>query len=79
MAIYFGRTTARKVYPRKIDKQSVGIELEREQALNTMLAIASYLTAPESHKTPLIITAHKSKEKEDGATPMTFIAGKTKK
>jgi hypothetical protein len=79
MAIYFGRTTARKVYPRKIDKLSVGIELEKEQAMDTMLAIAAYLKSPESEKTQLIITAHKSKEKDNGETPMTFIAGKSKK
>jgi len=76
MAKYFGGAKATKVYPKRTKKMSFGIELDKSQAYDAMLAIASYLKSDESNDKRLIITAYKSKITKAGMVPMTFIAGK---
>lgn len=76
MAKYFGGAKATKVYPKRIRKASIGIELNKKQALDVMLAFAAYLKSPESDSKRLIMTAFKSKTTKKGEVPLTFIAGK---
>jgi hypothetical protein len=78
MAKYFGGAKATKVYPKRIQKASVGIELDKGQALDVMLALAAYLKSAESSNKRLIMTAFKSKINKKGEVPLTFIAGKSK-
>jgi len=78
MAKYYGASKATKVYPKRTKKTTFGIELDKDQAYDAMLAIAGYLKSDESDDKRLIITAFKSKANKAGMIPMTFIAGKNK-
>ena len=77
MASYFGNSSASKVYPKRIAKATVGIEMDKTQATKAMAAIANYLASPDSNSKRLIMTAYKKDTgKKSGNVPLSFIAGK---
>lgn len=77
MAMYFGSSSATKVYPKRMRKSTVGIEMDKAQAFRMVRAIMGYLVSPDSDNKRLIITAYKKNAgKKSGNVPMTFIAGK---
>lgn len=77
MAKYFGSSSATKVYPKKMRRATVGIEMDKTQAVKMVKAIMGYLVSPDSDSKRLIITAYRKKAgKKTGNVPMTFIAGK---
>jgi hypothetical protein len=66
------------VYPKKIAKSTVGIELDKHQAIKVMAALASYIAAPASDSQRLIMTAYKRNATKAGNVPISFISGKNK-
>ena len=77
MAKYFGNSSASKVYPKRMRRATVGIELDKAQATRVVAAIANYLASPDSDSKRLIMTAYKKNTgKKSGNVPLSFIAGK---
>lgn len=77
MANYFGNSSASKVYPKRMRKATVGIEMDKDQATRVVAAIAKYLVSPDSDNKRLIMTAYKKNTgKKSGNVPLSFIAGK---
>ena len=76
MAKYFGSTSAAKVYPKDAVKPTVGIEMDKTQALKMRKALTAFINDPETKGKRLIVTAYKNRMTAAGNVPMTFIAGK---
>lgn len=77
MASYFGNSSATKVYPKRMRRATIGIELDRKQAIRVAAAIIKYLASTDSDSKRLIMTAYKKDTgKKSGNVPLSFIAGK---
>jgi len=76
MAKYFGGASAAKVYPKNTVKQTVGIEVDKTQALKMRKALTLFINDPETTGKRLIISAYKNRKTAAGNVPMTFVAGK---